>query len=173
MLGDMHRYVLAALLSVSPGALAHEGKGDCADEPGAPSHQAKATPRPASGAVLLRGEPIASGRPAVPVSTVLAQPEDGRTVLVEGVVRRACTQMGCWMELAGAGGGPGVRVTFKDHGFFVPTDSAGSKARVQGTVKVAQLSAAQAEHLRAEGSALPAGAQREVRLIATGVELRR
>ncbi len=104
---------------------------------------------------------------------MLSKPEDGRTVLVEGVVRRACSQMGCWMELAPAEGGPGVRVTFKDYGFFVPTDSAGAKARVQGTVKVAQLSPAQAEHLRAEGGSMAAGAQREVRLVATGVELRR
>jgi hypothetical protein len=77
------------------------------------------------------------------------------------------------MELAPAGGGPGVRVTFKDHGFFVPTDSAGSKARVQGTVRVAQLSAAEAEHLRSEGGSMAPAAQREVQLIATGVELRR
>ena len=39
--------------------------------------------------------------------------------------------------------------------------------------KVAQLSEAQAEHLRAEGGSMTAGAQREVRLVATGVELRR
>jgi len=104
---------------------------------------------------------------------VLSKPEDGKKVLVEGVVRRACSQMGCWMELAPAEGGPGVRVTFKDYGFFVPTDSAGAKARVQGTIQVAQLSVAQAEHLRAEGGSMTAGAQREVRLVATGVELRR
>jgi hypothetical protein len=48
------------------------------------------------------------------------------------------------MELALARAAP-VRVTFKDYGFFVPTDSAGPRA-VQGTVKVAQLSEAQAEH---------------------------
>jgi 3-oxoacyl-(acyl-carrier-protein) synthase len=77
------------------------------------------------------------------------------------------------MELAPSEGGAGMRVTFKDYGFFVPTDSAGAKARVQGTLKVAELSAAQAEHLRAEGGSMSAGAQREVRLVATGVELRR
>jgi hypothetical protein len=89
------------------------------------------------------------------------------------VVRRACSRMGCWMELAPAEGGQGVRVTFKDHGFFVPTDSAGAKARVRGTIELAQLSEAQAEHLRAEGGSMGAGNQREVRLVATGVELRR
>ena len=104
---------------------------------------------------------------------MLSKPEDGKTVLVEGVVRRACSKMGCWMELAPSEGGPGVRVTFKDYGFFVPTDSAGAKARVQGRLQVSQLSAEQAEHLRSEGGSMSAGAQREVRLVATGVELRR
>jgi len=78
----------------------------------------------------------------------------------------------CFVRTPGEGG-PGLRVTFKDYGFFVPTDSAGATARVQGTLKVAQLTAAQADHLRAEGGSMAAGAQREVRLIASGVELRR
>src|SRR5262249_60476348 len=125
------------------------------------------------GAVPVGGEPLPKGQAGLPLSAVLSKPEDGRKVLVEGVVRRACSQMGCWMELAPAEGGAGVRVTFKDYGFFVPTDSAGSKARVQGKIEVAQLSEAQAEHLRAEGGSMSAGNQREVRLVATGVELRR
>jgi 3-oxoacyl-(acyl-carrier-protein) synthase len=66
-----------------------------------------------------------------------------------------------------------MRVTFKDYGFFVPTDSAGAKARVQGRLQISQLSAEQAQHLRSEGGSMAAGAQREVRLVATGVELRR
>jgi uncharacterized protein DUF4920 len=173
MLGDMHRLVFTTLLGVSLAASAHDGKGDCADE------HARAAGQPAGpatlkpGAVLVRGEPLPKNQQPVALASVLGKPEDGRTVLVEGVVRRACSQMGCWMELAPPEGGPGVRVTFKDAGFFVPTDSAGAKARVQGTVKVAQLSPAQAEHLRAEGGSMASGAQREVRLVATGVELRR
>ena len=171
----MSRTVFASLLGVtlSATALAHDGKDDCADGHARAARQASSPGTLKPGAVLVRGEPIAKGQTPVALASVLARPEDGRTVLVEGVVRRACSRMGCWMELAPAGGGPGVRVTFKDHGFFVPTDSAGSKARVQGTVKVAQLSAAEAEHLRSEGGSMAPAAQREVQLIATGVELRR
>jgi len=173
MLGHMHRLLFTTLLGLSLAAAAHDEKGDCADEHAPTAGQ---TPGPATlkpGAVLVRGEPLPKNQQPVPLASVLGKPEDGRTVLVEGVVRRACTQMGCWMELAPAGGGPGMRVTFKDYGFFVPTDSAGAKARVQGTVRVAQLSPAQAEHLRSEGGSMSSGAQREVRLVATGVELRR
>lgn len=175
MLTPMYRHVFASVLAVTLAvpALAHDEKDSCDDNHAQAARQA-AGPGPLKpGAVLVRGEPLPKNQAPLPLSAVLGNPEDGRKVLVEGVVRRACTQMGCWMELAPAEGGQGVRVTFKDYGFFVPTDSAGAKARVQGTVKVAQLSAAQAEHLRAEGGSMAAGAQREVRLVATGVELRR
>ncbi len=173
MLSDMHRLVFTTLLGISLAASAHDEKGPCADEDAPAARQASGPASLKPGAVLVRGTPLPKGQAPVSLAAVLAKPEDGRSVLVEGVVRRACSQMGCWMELAPAEGGPGVRVTFKDYGFFVPTDSAGARARVQGTLKVAQLSAAGADHLRAEGGSMPAGAQREVQLIASGVELRR
>jgi len=175
MLTLMDRHVFASVLAVTLATpvFAHDEKGSCDDKhseaAGAPSAPGALKP----GAVLVRGEPLPKNQKPVPVATVLSKPQDGQVVLVEGVVRRACSQMGCWMELAAAEDKPGMRVTFKDYGFFVPTDSAGAKARVQGTLKVAELSAAQAEHLRAEGGSMAAGAQREVRLVATGVELRR
>ncbi len=174
MLLDMYRYVFSSLLVVSfaAPALAHDEKGACdADHAQAARASGAASVKP--GGVLVLGEPLPKNQAPLPLSAVLSKPDDGRQVLVEGVVRRACSQMGCWMELAPGEGGPGLRVTFKDYGFFVPTDSAGAKARVQGTLKVAQLTAAQADHLRAEGGSMAAGAQREVRLIASGVELRR
>ena len=175
MLTPMYPYVFASLLSVTlaASALAHDAKGDCDADHAKAAQQAAAKGALKPGTVLVRGEPLPKNQAALPLSAVLSKAEDGRKVLVEGVVRRACSQMGCWMELSPAEGGAGVRVTFKDYGFFVPTDSAGSKARVHGTLTVTNLSAAQAEHLRAEGGSMAPGAQREVRLVATGVELQR
>ena len=69
-----------------------------------------------------------------------------------------------------------VRVTFKDYGFFVPLDSAGSKAKVEGTVKVAVLAPEKAKHYESEGAVVPRGKDgkpREVQLVASGVELRK
>jgi hypothetical protein len=83
---------------------------------------------------------------------------------------------GCWMELAASEKGAGVRVTFKDYAFFVPVDSAGSSARVEGVVKVAELSEERAKHYESEGAIVPRGKDgkpREVQLVAYGVELRR
>ena len=81
------------------------------------------------------------------------------------------------MELAESPreGTPGCRVTFKNYGFFVPTDSAGSQARVQGQVEVDTLPAAAVRHYEEEGAVFagkqPDGTAKEVRLVATGVEL--
>jgi hypothetical protein len=115
----------------------------------------------------------------VPVTTLVAKPDGyaGKAVTVEGTVRSACTNKGCWLELAEGdkAGTPGCRVTFKDYGFFVPTNSAGAKARVQGTFELATVTAARVRHLEQEGATFPGkqpdGTARELRLVATGVEL--
>ena len=141
-------------------------------------HDAAAEAKPAAaGWTLTRGEPL-KGAPAVTLAELLGKPQshDGQTVRVEGQVRRACTRKGCWMELASGDKGAGVRVTFKDYGFFVPVDSAGSAARVEGVVKVMELSNYMARHYEAEGAIVPRGEDgkpREVQLVASGVELRR
>lgn len=143
-------------------------------------HDAAAEAKPAAtpaGWTLTRGEPL-KGAPAVTLAELLSKPQahDGQTVRVEGQVRRACTKKGCWMELASSDKGAGVRVTFKDYGFFVPLDSAGASARVEGVVKVMELSDGMARHYEAEGAIVPRGEDgkpREVQLVASGVELRR
>ncbi len=139
--------------------------------------EAAANTKPPAGWTLTRGEAL-KGAPAVKLAELLArpQPHDGQTVRVEGQVRKACQKKGCWMELATGDKGAGVRVTFKDYGFFVPLDAAGSRARVEGVVKVSELTEAMAQHYEAEGAIVPRGADgkpREVQLVATGVELNR
>jgi hypothetical protein len=129
------------------------------------------------GEVLVRGDKL-KGAPRVELAALLSKPadSDGKTVQLEGKVRKACLKKGCWMELATSEKGPGVRVTFKDYGFFVPLDSAGSTAKVEGVVKVAQLSDETAKHYEAEGATVPRGKDgkpQEVQLVASAVELRR
>jgi hypothetical protein len=124
------------------------------------------------------GAPI-RGASGTELGTVLTEPARfrGKTVVVEGEVRRACTRKGCWMEIAESldPSARGARVTFKDYGFFVPTNSAGAHAKLEGVVEVQVLGAAQVEHLEAEGAKFAQknadGTASEVQFVATGVEL--
>lgn len=83
------------------------------------------------------------------------------------------------MELASAkdDAGPGCRVTFKDYAFFVPTDSQGAEARVQGVVEITEVKKERVDHLEEEGARFGGkkddGSATEVRIVATGVELTR
>jgi Domain of unknown function (DUF4920) len=140
-----------------------------------------APPATAKPAVKTYGQKLAPAK-ALPITTLVSKPDDyaGKPVTVEGTVRSACTNKGCWLELAengksGQGAPPGCRVTFKDYGFFVPTNSAGARARVQGTFELATVSADRVRHLEQEGASFagkqPDGTARELRLVATGVEL--
>ena len=68
----------------------------------------------------------------------------------------------------------GIRVTFRDYAFFVPTDSAGQRARLEGRLETNVFSKADADHLIAKGVALtrnPDGTATEVSFVAQGVEL--
>jgi len=143
-------------------------------KPAAPAPTTTSAPGKAFGA------PITAG-PELALSEVLASPERFRdqAVTVEGQVRSACTRRGCWMEIAQSSDPklPGCRVTFKDYGFFVPTDSAGAHAKVQGTFGVNTLPPERVAHLESEGGQFPRknadGSVDELRLVATGVELRK
>lgn len=103
----------------------------------------------------------------------------GRSIKIEGHVRRACSAKGCWMELAQdqSPNAPACRVTFKDYSFFVPTNSAGADATVEGQIAIKRVRANQVKHYEGEGATFPVkhedGSADEVRFVATGVELRR
>lgn len=129
------------------------------------------------GGVLKRGRTITGG-PTVTLAALIKSPEasNGKELVVEGSVRRACERRGCWMELAESKTGPAVRITFKDYGFFVPIDSAGARAKVSGKLKVVSLSQDLATHYESEGANVPRdsnGKAREIQIVADGVELRR
>jgi hypothetical protein len=132
----------------------------------------------ASSAPKAFGTPISPG-PVLSLADVLLAPERFRdqAITVQGHVRSACTRRGCWMEVAPSADPklPGCRVTFKDYGFFVPTDSAGAQAKVQGTLGINTLPAERVAHLESEGGQFPHknpdGSVDELRLVASGVEL--
>jgi hypothetical protein len=119
--------------------------------PGEPSAKGSASKK----SVESFGEPIGAGA-GTPIADVLSAKEryQKKTVLVSGMVKKACSRKGCWMELSETLGkdAPGCRVTFKDYAFFVPLDSAGASARVRGEVELKSVSAKHVEHLESEGA---------------------
>lgn len=128
-----------------------------------------------SGEVIKRGAALGDS-PAVAFADVLKEPAKyaGKSVRIEGVVERVCQAEGCWMQIAPEAGGAGIRVTFKDHSFFVPKDSKSLKFKAEGEFSVKVLSKEQVDHLIEDGAAFKRkedGTADEVRFVATGVEL--
>jgi hypothetical protein len=91
--------------------------------------------------------------------------------------------MGCWMVLKS--GDKSVRVSFKDHAFFLPKDSAGMAAVMEGVFGPAAAAAGEGKHCdgemaagkhdeakHAEGMHADARAgAKELTFVASGVEL--
>jgi len=117
----------------------------------------------------------------VPTSATasLAAVLDGRTptgdVVIEGVVVRSCTAMGCWMQIAPSADTKGIMVRMKDESFFIPLNAAGMSARAVGRVVVSERTAEEAakaaelgRHVRKSDSG---EGMVEIGFEATGVEL--
>ena len=69
-------------------------------------------------------------------------------VLVETRIAKVCQKKGCFFV---AQEGPSTaRVTFKDYGFFIPTDSGGKNVVLLGTFSRKTVSQEQAEHYAAD-----------------------
>jgi hypothetical protein len=119
------------------------------------------------GGVQLFGEPL-TGLEPTPLAEVLADPEEGKQVCLEGTVAAVCQTKGCWLELKQ--GDASVHVTFEGYSFFVPKDSKGRAVRLEGRVLVKQPKPEVVAHLRAEGASEAAG--KRVTIMASGVELR-
>lgn len=70
---------------------------------------------------------------AVEASELYAMMEgkDSLALKVKGTINESCKKKGCWMKMD-MGNGDEMRVTFKDYGFFVPTDLNGQTAIIEG-----------------------------------------
>ena len=126
--------------------------------------------------VLKRGKPVPAA-PTATIDAILANPAgfpDSQVVVIDGMVVRSCTSMGCWMQLADGPHDKGLKVDFHDGGFVIPLGAAGMKARAMGRVTVEVLTAEEAAKAEKTGSAVTKNAKGEpveVGLMATGVEL--
>ena len=161
------------VLGVSAFAQEMNSKG----EPVAKNEQNKAVDLKA-GDKITRGAALAKGVKKSSVEKAFKDPAKvaDKTVELNGVVVRSCKKEGCWAEIADNEGGKSVRVTFGDHAFFIPLNSAGLKVRAQGTFKTKVLTKEHVDHLIKDDGAKfdnrnADGTVTEVSFDATGVEL--
>ena len=114
------------------------------------------------------GKPLRGLKPT-PLADVLASPEAGRPVRLEGTIAAVCRRKGCWMELRQ--GESAVHVTFEGYSFFLPKDAAGSDVVLEGKVIVKAPDPDDVKHLKGEGAGDAAAAR--ISIEASGVELRK
>ncbi len=78
----------------------------------------------------------------------LVQEMDGKASIstkVSGKVIEVCQVKGCWMKID-KGDGTSMRVRFKDYGFFVPKNSSGKTAVLQGIASVETTTVEELKH---------------------------
>lgn len=94
-------------------------------------------------------------------------------VLVETRIAKVCQKKGCFF--VAQEGASTARVTFKDYGFFIPTDSGGKNVVLLGTFSRKSISREQAEHYAADlgEKAAPAPEKFEYSIVATAVKIPR
>jgi hypothetical protein len=101
------------------------------------------------------GAPLDTDARPTTLAALLDSPGDyvDTAVRVEARISQVCQKKGCFM--IASTGDKSVRISFKDYGFFVPTDTGGKTVTLTGTVIERQLSEKQAAHFRedAGGSA--------------------
>ncbi len=85
---------------------------------------------------------------AISVEEMLTELEskDSAMVKVSGEILGVCQKKGCWMKMP-LGNGESMTVKFKDYAFFVPMNSVGQTATVEGVVKQETYSVAELKHL--------------------------
>lgn len=127
---------------------------------------------------IKRGAAIGDSE-EVALADVLKDPSKfaGETVKVNGFIVRSCKREGCWAELGAAKDSKAtVRVTMKDHSFFIPLKSAGFKALAEGVFSVKTLSKEKVKHLMEDDGATfdninKDGTVTEVSFLASGIVL--
>ncbi|MGB0177212.1 MAG: DUF4920 domain-containing protein, partial [Owenweeksia sp.] len=70
---------------------------------------------------------------------------DSVEVKVKGQINASCKVKGCWMNMD-LGNGEEMRVTFKDYGFFVPTNLDGETAIIKGYATMDTTSVEELRH---------------------------
>lgn len=122
------------------------------------------------------------GQPIDIVNTLaiekLAEFTEGEKIQLTTTIEKTCANKGCWMEVKDGKGGT-MRVTFKDYGFFVPTEGVeGKETVIEGILEKKTYSVDELRHYAedagksAEEVAMITEPKEEYSFIAEGVVIR-
>jgi len=138
-------------------------------------NNATSTPTAKEGDKSFHGEKITADG-ALEIDAVLAKLGDKEKIETKmiGTVESVCQKKGCWMIVDGSPNG-NVRVTFKDYGFFVPTNISGHRVIVEGVIDEANEGEESKHHyekeegMTAEQAEEVIEAGRNLAIVASGV----
>jgi hypothetical protein len=138
----------------SAGSASDDSKGS--PEPNAPSGSKEGKPDLPedleSGETGKYGADFELDGDPVPLATAMEQyssksgDEASGPYKVRARVEKVCKKKGCWFKLGGEGVDQMVRVRMKDYGFFVPRNSDGGEAIVEGELDQRTLSKKELRH---------------------------
>ncbi len=106
---------------------------------------------------------------AVELEEVITK-ETGTKVTLVTTIAEVCNKKGCFF--IAESGDYTARITFKDYGFFIPTNSAGKTVTLVGEFSIATLSEEKAKHYAEDAgkdSDKIVGEQKEYSIVATSV----
>lgn len=96
----------------------------------------------------------------------------GKEITLTTEVAEVCQKKGCFF--VANEDGYSARITFKDYGFFIPTDALGKTVTLVGTFEVKELTEDQAKHYAKDAGKDPEsvkGPQKEYSIVATSVKV--
>ncbi len=120
------------------------------------------------------GAPLTASGPGLGLKELVSNSDRylDSEVLVTTRIAKVCQKKGCFF--VAQEGDAIARVTFKDYGFFIPTDSGGKTVTLAGTLTRSELSPEKAHHYRkdlGEAKAGPAAATMEYQIVATSIRI--
>lgn len=107
---------------------------------------------------------------AISLTNAILDSGNDNELFIQAKVNKVCQKKGCFF--IAIDGDNSARVTFKDYGFFIPTNSTGKEVVFRGILSEKILSEDQAKHFAedaGESSEEIVGEQKEYSIIATSV----
>lgn len=92
----------------------------------------------------LYGDKIDTYETPRTLNETLSSDKENSSVVIKTSIKEVCEKKGCFF--IAQEGDNAVRITFKDYGFFIPTDSQGKEVIIIGELTKKTLSEEQAKH---------------------------